>query len=310
MTKARSLVESALLTGLSVVLFVGTEIPIVGALLMLLCPVPLVVLEMRHDLRYGVTSLAVGSILVMLFSGPMMALSYAFGFAILALAMGRIIELRRSAVDILFFSSMVALACELALAVSMFFITGVNSINLDAESMNKIVDTLAPYLGSNPETMALLKSQLSLLPLLIPAMFVMTAALNSYITYFASGLVLKKVSRIDLPKLPSFSCWRFPQSVLWAYMASILCLIGMNWWPAQAELLKRIGLNLKTIVDVLLLFQGLSFFYWFLEKKGVGRKLRVFLMFVAAFFPALSPLVIYAGLFDMCWNFRERFNRR
>lgn len=40
MTQARSLVESALLTGLSVILYVGADIPVLGLLLVLLSPVP------------------------------------------------------------------------------------------------------------------------------------------------------------------------------------------------------------------------------------------------------------------------------
>ena len=73
MTQARSLVESALLTGLSVILYVGADIPVLGLLLVLLSPVPLVILEIRHDLRLGFASLIVGFVLVLLWGGPMLS---------------------------------------------------------------------------------------------------------------------------------------------------------------------------------------------------------------------------------------------
>ncbi|NLB83864.1 MAG: DUF2232 domain-containing protein, partial [Synergistaceae bacterium] len=51
MSPTRSLVESALLSGLAVVLFLAAQfLPVVGVGFSLLAPAPLVILGLRHDL--------------------------------------------------------------------------------------------------------------------------------------------------------------------------------------------------------------------------------------------------------------------
>ena len=218
MTQARSLVESALLTGLSIILYVGADIPVLGLLLVLLSPVPLVILEIRHDLRLGFASLIVGFVLVLLWGGPIAALSYALGFALLGLSMGRIIELKRSAVEILGWSSLVSLGCKLIMAVLLFYVTGLNPMNLDMSGAQKIMDMMLK-LPIGAEQSAAVKAQLEatmkIMPLIVPAVFIIVAVIDSAACYWIAGRVLRRLDRVELPKLPPFDRWRFPSSLMW-----------------------------------------------------------------------------------------------
>lgn len=310
MTRARSLVEAALLTGLSVMLYIGGAIPVLGMLLILLSPVPLVVLEMRHDLRTGLVALIVGSLLAAMLQGPITALSYTFGFALLGLALGRIIEMRRSAVEILAWGSLVSLLCKLALAVIMFYVTGVNIINMDMPAAEKMMDMLLKLPGSAEkvsEVKAMVDTVLQIMPLVIPSIFIMISVVDSYLCFWISGKVIRRLSGIQIPSLPPFNTWRFPASVLLAYLAALVCLIVASKYPDRYAFLTRVGLNLELLVHYLFILQGMALAAWWMDRKNMGRIFRNVILVMLFLIPMLSLLTTYAGMIDMCWNLRVRF---
>ncbi len=312
MTNARGLTEAALLTGLSVVLYMGANyIPLLGIGLIFISPVPLVILEMRHDLKTGAVSLIVGSLLVMLVSGPVSALSYALGFALLALALGRIIELKSNAVEIVCWGSLVSLGCKLALAAIMFYATGINPVNIDMPGMEKALDMIGglPGVTVTDAVKAQFEQMFKIVPLIIPAIFIMASVVDCVVCYWISAKVIKRLNRVELPKLPPFTRWRFPQSVLWAFAAGVLCNVAAAYRPELA-FLSRVALNLTLLVQYLFIMQGMSLLAWWLDRKGVRGFARGALLALCFFMPLLAQLCTWAGMADICADFRERFGRR
>lgn len=308
MTQTRSLVESALLTGLSVILYLGSAVPLVGMLLIFLSPVPLVIIEMRHDLRRGFVALLAGSLIVLALEGPVQGLSYALGFSVLGLALGRIIELKRSAVEILAWGSLVSLACKLTLAVIMFQVTGLNPMNLDMSGMERTLD-MALRLPVGLEQAAAMKQQLEammkVLPLIIPATMILVSVIDTLLCFWITGKVVHRLSRVDLPQLPPFARWRFPVSVLWAFMGALLCIV-LGARDPRFAFLTRVGLNLQVLTQFIFVLQGMSLAAWFMNRAGWSRTLRNFVLVLLFLIPLFSTVVNYAGIFDMCWDFRSR----
>lgn len=308
MTQTRSLVESALLTGLSVILYLGSAVPLVGMLLIFLSPVPLVIIEMRHDLRRGFVALLAGSLIVLALEGPVQGLSYALGFSVLGLALGRIIELKRSAVEILAWGSLVSLACKLTLAVIMFQVTGLNPMNLDMSGMERTLD-MALRLPVGLEQAAAMKQQLEammkVLPLIIPATMILVSVIDTLLCFWITGKVVHRLSRVDLPQLPPFARWRFPVSVLWAFMGALLCMV-LGARDPRFAFLTRVGLNLQVLTQFIFVLQGMSLAAWFMNRAGWSRTLRNFVLVLLFLIPLFSTVVNYAGIFDMCWDFRSR----
>lgn len=311
MLKARSMAEASLLTGLSVVLYLAASfIPLVGFFLVFLSPIPLVILEMRHDLKTGIVALTVGTVLTMLITGPIPAISYALGFGILALALGRIIELRRSAIEILICGSIVSLICKLMLAVLLYAVTGLNPFALDVEGMNKIMDWALSLNGSNAEAIkAQFETAITVIPLLVPTILIMTAVCDSFLCYWLSRKVVERVEHVALPALPPFNCWRFPTSCLGAYIAGMICSLLAAKYP-QYGIFARVGLNVSLIVSYIFMIQGFSLCAWVLDRKGFDKRLRSVLLVIAFFIPILTQIALYIGIVDMCWNTRKRVEQR
>lgn len=310
MTQTRSLMESALLTGLSVVMFIGSNLPVAGILLALLSPVPLVVLGLRHPMRNSLMGLVVAALIVMLILGPVSALSFVLGFGLLGVLLGRLVQKKKDAVEIMLYGSMISLTCKLLLMALLVKITGLNPLDLDVTEMQSLLDTLLK-LPSDPQTAAAMKEQwtntLQLMPMIIPAILVMASVVDCWMSYWISGRVIKRLRGAELPKLPPFTSWRFPQSVLFAFFAAVICsYIGLQYGGTKGLLLK-VGLNLRLLVSSLFIIQGLSVAAYFLKRKNVNNFVIGLMIAAVILIPMLSQLVTIVGIFDICWDLRVRY---
>jgi len=167
------------------------------------------------------------------------------------------------------------------------------------------------------ESMNAVKEQFSqamtVIPLIFPAILSVAAALDCFLSYRVSALVLKRLGGTTLPPLPPFSEWRFPRSVFGALLASFILTV----LPGQDggwSLPLRIGVNVRMLVNILFLLQGLSLFWHFLgggegASARTGRILRPAVIIAAVFIPALSTFTVMAGIADMWLDFRTRFRR-
>ncbi|MDI9370201.1 MAG: DUF2232 domain-containing protein [Synergistaceae bacterium] len=319
MTSTRSLVESALLAGLAVVLFMAAHfLPIIGAAFSLLAPAPLVVLGLRHDMKKATLGLAVATLLAAAFLGPVSSLFFLLGFGVLGVGLGFLARKFDRGVEVLMYGILVSLGSKLLLMVVAGKLTGINPFQLDGAEMQEMVDKIFLFYettGMSRESLTAVKEQFTetirLLPVIFPAILSMAAALDCYLSYVISSFVLKRAGGNPLPELPSFTEWRFPKSVFSAFVVSILLTMlgsmGKDWGFAL-----KAGVNLRLLVNFLFLFQGLSLIWFFLKRKtsgGFGRFLRTIVIILTVMIPILSNIAVILGIGDMWLDLRSRFYR-
>ncbi|HPF84023.1 hypothetical protein SDC9_44729 [bioreactor metagenome] len=321
MTPTRSLVESSLLAGLAVILFLAAQfLPFVGAAFSLLAPAPLVILGLRHDLKKAALGLAIATLLTAVFLGPLSSLFFLLGFGVLGIGLGFLARRCSSGVEVMLLGILLSLGSKLLLMVIAAKVTGINPFQLDGAEMQAMVDRIFGFYetaGMSRESLSAVKQQFSqaigVLPVIFPTILTMAAALDCYLSYRVSGFVLKRIGGTSLPPLPPFSRWRFPKSVFGALLASVLLSVfgsqGGEWNMAM-----RIGTNVRMLVNFLFLFQGLSLFWYFLgggdsPHRGAGRFLRTVAIIVAVLVPMLSTATVMVGIADMWLDFRTRFRR-
>ncbi len=318
MTSTRSLVESALLAGLAVVLFMAAHfLPIVGAAFSLLAPAPLVVLGLRHDLRKATLGLGVSTLLVAAFLGPVSSLFFLLGFGVLGVGLGFLARRFTRGVEILMYGILVSLASKLVLMVVAGKITGINPFQIEGAEMQQMVDKVFQFYettGMSGESLSAVKEQFAesirLLPVIFPAILSMAAALDCFLSYVISSFVLKRAGGSPLPALPPFSRWRFPKSVFTAFVVSIL-LTFIGSTGGKWEFALKAGVNLRLLVNFLFLFQGLSYVWYILTSKlsgPFGRFLRTIVIILTVMIPLLSNIAVMVGIGDMWLDLRSRFN--
>jgi uncharacterized protein YybS (DUF2232 family) len=318
-TSTRSLVESALLAGFAVVLFLAAHfLPLIGAAFSLLAPAPLVILGLRHDLKKASLGLGVSTLLVAAFLGPLSALFFLLGFGVLGIGLGFLARRCKKGVEVLLYGILVSLGSKLLLMVIAGHVTGINPFQLDGAEIQSMIDRIFQFYestGMSRESLVAVREQFAesirMLPVIFPTILTMAAALDCYLSYTISGFVLKRIGGNPLPPLPPFSRWRFPKSVFGALVVSILLTLfgaqGGDWNFAL-----RAGTNLRLLVNFIFFFQGLSLI-WFFFSEGVkipfGRVLRTVVIIATVLVPLFSTIAVMAGIGDMWLDFRKRFGR-
>ncbi len=309
MTPTRSITEAALLTGVSVILFLGSAIPLMGILLTLLCPVPMVVLGLRHSLRISLIAVGTATILAGLVGGFFSALSYGLGFGILGAVLAQIIKRFRSAVEILLAGVSVSLVSKLLTMFCLIRLTGINPMAVDAETLQPVVDQIVAFYGNSEAIRGQLEAMVRIIPLLFPAMLIFASFWDCFLGYWVTERVMSRIGGPgrQVPKLPPFRQWRFSRSLLWAYIVAGLCIYLDQGGLGTITLFTRVGINLRTLVSMFFLVQGLSVIIFFLDRRGTGRGLKVAVTVIALFMPLVSEIVVMTGILDQWLDLRVRY---
>lgn len=314
MSPTRALVEASLLVALAVVLFAASHyLPIVGIFLSLVCPAPLVVLGLRHDLKRALLGTFVATLLTAALLGVVTSLFFLLGFGILGIGLGYLARRCKSGAEVMLYGLVVSLLSKLVLMVVLIRLTGINPFSLDPETFRESINGVVRLYGKAglpPEAIEGMKAQLeamaTALPRVFPALLVMASAMDCFLSYVVSGAVLKRLGGLALPPLPPFGEWRFPKSVFWALLASMaLQLLG----PSAGEFAVEAALNLRLVVSMLFFFQGLSVVWFFLTSRKMASPLRFVIVFLLIFIPFLSQLLLVLGVVDIWYDLRMRFRR-
>ena len=132
------LTESGILAALSVVLgLMAVYLPVVGVIAVMIWALPLVVLTVRHGLRYGVAAAVAATAVLSLFAGPPMAVRLFLAFAPTGLALGWAIRAELSGTRIFFSGLAASIAGKLLGFALIFFLMGIDPWQTQLDGMRE-----------------------------------------------------------------------------------------------------------------------------------------------------------------------------
>ena len=289
---------------------VGTFVPLLGFWGLLLCPLPLAVLGCRDGMRPMAWGLFLTEALLALLLSPAFALYFLLGCAPLSLALCLVPRTKWTGGEALLVCALVSLGAKLALAGAFWALTGQNILLPDMKQMDLALTQF--YSNLPPEQsqtiMEGMRRMLSFLPYMLPSLVLICAELDSLVNYMACGAILRRrgVERRP-PALPPFADWRFPRSLLPAYLLSVLLsyLWDADTWVEGA----MFAVNLKLALNVLFFAQGLALFSWWMDRRGF-RPVSRFLLLFFMLFPLMWPWLVFLGIADIAFDLRARAGRR
>jgi uncharacterized protein YybS (DUF2232 family) len=306
----KSLVEGALLAAINIILSImALYMPILGTFATLVWPVPIVILGIRHGLRTSILSTVVAGIFVAILSGPFQAVNIVISFGLIGIAMGWAINKKLSPFKVLSIGGAASLISKVALVFITMLVIGINplteEINLLKESFS-MAGSLYEKLGMDPQTVETtiesFTRSLELLPLVIPGVFIMASALDTFLTYIVTKAVLSRMGQ-RLEDLTPFWLWRFPDFTVAFFLFGNLLVLLETYWPVGV--LKAIGMNIVLVFGFVFFIQGFSLLAFFLGKYDVAKPLRLLIVFFVLFNPLFLQILFFAGLFDILFNFRK-----
>ena len=287
----------------------GFYMPLLGVMGMLLCPLPLAVLGcLEGHKRMSIAELMIEATLFLVIS-PSMAVYFLIGCApvsafIFMLSRDEFKNAKKySGAESLLLCTGISLAMKVVLMLVFWFFTGHNMLFPDSAQMNMIMTQMY---GDNPELLGALNHVLSVLPYMIPTFTVIYSSAEVYLNYALCNSIMRKhfpESKNFPPELPAFINWKFPLSLLFASVFSLILgyFIDFDTWFAGSMFV----LNLQIVLNVFMFIQGLSFAFWLMH----GFKFRRFtkaIMCIVFMIPFFWAWLIVMGMCDMALNLRDK----
>ncbi len=308
----KSIVEGAFLSAITALLFLASfYIPLLGTLISFLCPLPIIILCLRHNVKVALLALFISFFLVTLVAGPFQGVIAVLGFGILGITLGIVIKKKLSILEILLIGSFASFIAKILLMLIGLWLIGVNPLLLGLEQIDQgISQSLNFYqnMGINPEQLETYKNSLlqslELIKIAFPAMLILGSVFDTIINYWVTEKILKRLGYSMEPFTP-FHQWRVGHSFFWSYLLGIFLLIINTKY--NLPVLQRIGVNIQLLFSIIFLITGLAMIAHLFQYY----KIKPFFFWVTCGIvfiqPLLSLLVTWIGILDVWIDFRRLF---
>ena len=312
--KIKSMTESGLLAAITVITaLIGVYVPVLGTIAILLWPLPILVLEVRHGIKWALLSILAAGIIMSILIEPMAAVRMVIGFAPPAIALGYGFRNRLPAAKNLMLSLVTAIFSMLLAMAMLFYITDINPFDMQLDMLEEtIAATLSAYeaMGMSQEQIAETKQQFDtvfkLVSLLMPLVIICSGIVTTWINFAIGTKVLRRLG-YETASLPDFDEWRLPRIIIYLF---VLSLVGLYWGSTrQIAPLYQAALNVNILATFAGLIQGIAIMSSVLRHR-VSR--WVFWLIAAFVFlnGFMAQIVAFVGLFDMIFDYRRRFAKK
>jgi uncharacterized protein YybS (DUF2232 family) len=303
-------VQVLVLVMLTVTLFAAAGyVPVLGIIVSLLAPTPLLLVTLRHGLRMGLLALSLATLsLALLFGGLQSAIFFA-EYGVMALTMAEAIRRRWSVEKTL----LVATAIPL-LTTSLVMAVLLSSIGADLNTLSQYFEsdfsqTLRQYFAEGGGSVdgdlhIYIQEALTIVMQLLPSLVIISTAAGALANYGVVRSIWRRTGDRALFREMTLTRWKAPEACVWVLIAAGLC----SFLPVAS--LRVVGLNVLLLVSLIYLIQGLGIMVFYLNKTSVPPLFRS----IAYLFLVIQPLLLLGvaafGLFDLWFDFRRTSNKR
>lgn len=308
--KTASLVEASILASIAIVFAaISLYFPILGTFANIVWPVPIILLGVRHGLKWSFWCLVVAGVLIAVIISPLQSFALVVGLGLIGLTLGWALHSGKSALKALAFGSIASILSKLLIVAFSFFVMGVNPVNFSPENIALMIEEAIVFyrsLGMTEEMLEQIRQQLqtmlSMTQVLLPTGFVFGSLLDTFVNFLVAKAILKRLGT-HVSDITPFKNWVMPNLVLILYGVSLL-IINFNQAEPQS-IWYQAGINLNFLAGMPLLVQGISIFWHYSAQKEWPGIFKV--LFIGGLF--LGPIIPFAtlmvGMFDFVFDFRK-----
>ncbi len=311
--RTRPLAESALLAAVTVLLmFAGAFMPLAGILIVLVMPIPVMVVVLRHGVRYATMTVVVTVFLSAMFLGLLQAVFAGVlmvGFIGLTFGIG--LQRGWEASTLVGSGTVVIAALFVIIILAARPLMGVNLLERMEFMMTESIEhagDMYTRLGLDPETTAEAVEQLNLaweyMQMVFPAALMISALMYSIWTFLVVKLVLPRLG-YSVPSLRPFARWRAPAWLAFLLIAAYAShlVLAMGW---VVDVMR----NVLFAAHMAYLVFGVSLLYYFIRRVISSRVISGLLCFVLTLNAVMALVLPLAAILDSGLDFRGRFEAR
>jgi uncharacterized protein YybS (DUF2232 family) len=277
-------------------------VPILGLLVSLLAPTPILLATLRYGLRTGLLTLGLSALFLAFLFSTLQSIVFLTEYGVMALVMADAIR-RQWSVErtILASTALPAVVSGILLALL------ISSADLGTlkqhfeEDLSQALRQLAGHEGglSDAALRSSIQEVFGTVVRLLPALFVLSTAAGALLNYSVVRLIQARLG--NLAPLPTITLaqWRAPEGCVWVLIgggiSSFLPLPG----------LQDVGLNVLVLVSLVYLVQGLGVMVFYMNRASVPPIWRGLVYFLLVIQPLFLLGVAAFGLFDLWCDFRR-----
>jgi len=314
--KTSAMVEAGILAAVAIVMaLISMYVPVLGAFVNFVWPLPLVICGMRNGLKWSIMMLLVATIIIAMIISPINAFFLAAIFGLLGLILGECMRRKFPPMKMMLYGSvgaLIALMINIALS---FLVLGINPVEMMFTSFNESLVQLAAYYREHGMSEADIqksidgyKEMFRMMKIIMPGAFLICAPVLAFINYIAAKKILTKLGE-SFEDFPPFTMLQVPGWVLWPYGLSLLA-VTYFYVNDPSSWMYNVAVNIQTVCSFMLVFQGIVLLYWFVDVHKKPRwwaNLGTALMFIV---PIFSQILVYVGAFDIVFDFRKIRSQR
>ncbi len=306
----RPVVEGGVLTAVAIIFaLISTYVPVLGAFVNLIWPVPIVLLGVRHGYKWSIMAVVASGIIIALIMHPLTAVSVVVGFGLIGIALGYAIREGFSPTKTLLIGAAASLISKAAVLAISAAVMGFNPLNLQTDAMVKGLEQAMEFyrgMGMKAEDLsqmeATMRPMMDLMKIILPAGFVLAAFVDTFLNYQVAKAVLAKLGQ-RLEPFPQFRHWMMPRLTVYALAVA---LVSIYWGKTrEIEFLFNAGMNLQVITTMVLFIQGLALFYFLADKYNLSRIVRGIILFLIFSNGIFMQALIIGGAFDLIFDYRQ-----
>ncbi|MGF9905215.1 DUF2232 domain-containing protein [Brevibacillus porteri] len=296
-SKTKHLAENALMLGIALVLLFLSTYTILGGLVSFLMPLPFILLAVNRTVPNMIWIALAFTFLGWIITGPFAA-TLAFSSAVWGSVMGIFYAKKGAALPAIVAGAGVAFLSVVSMLAFMAF-----GMNVDFNAMIQEVAKLRPAMMPKEQFDQLLE----LGKIVLPTSFVIFSFLSTAIIHGLASLIGRRLRR-PIPALKPIREWNFPRSLIYYYFIAMISLL-LFAESMQGTFWEIALMNLKVMLDVIFVLQGLSFCLFAAYLYG-WKRLTPVLIVCLFIFPPLSTILSLVGIFDLGIRLREKLETR
>ncbi len=308
----KSIVESGLISTLIVVIMLANlYIPIFSTIGMLIVPIPVTVLYIRHNYKVALAATVVSSTIIAMISNPLIALQSLIVLITVGMSLGYCMKHKKSnSVTLVVLTVMSSIGVVMSLVILSYLAGKQGIIEFMVKQIQDYLSmTKQIYIstGVTKEQMALLdslsqftKPDIVFKNILLIVCF--TGFIVACLSYYASRVILKKL-KYEIQEIKPLSSFYVNSKI--AALIAVFILIGTLLSKNKIPIGDSITTFGYAILLIMLLLNGLGLASHYLKNKFNMSRLITNLILIFSVFSQLYMVFIYLGLADILFDFRK-----
>ncbi|WP_138419137.1 YybS family protein [Aquibacillus sediminis] len=286
------------------ILLVTIFIPFLSIFSLFVLPLPFLV----YTARYGWKPASILFLILLLVSTFFVAVPIAFLTGLTGLMIGSAINQQVSPYETW---ARGTVGYAVGIVALFLFVQVFLNINIIAE-MNQTVEqsmeTSEAFLSSfglesTQEDLTIVIEQIEQLIHLLPVIIVVIAVICAFIIQYIGYKVLNWLDRYQL-YFPPFRNFQLPKAMIWLYLIAIVT----SWLNQdQSSMMYIVAWNVTSLAGLIIAMQGLSFVFYYTDKKKLSKAIPIITIVMIVLFPPLGLYMVrILGIIDLGFSLRER----